>query len=282
MHVVNVIETRVNQLLAVVIQVRSLQQQGLTFEHSLFVIDRDTNSTLPFLKLADRLSFHCRPATPVGKNPFLNKWAFWDQAPELLHVENIALLDWDIAMVSPACWPEIQPTGVHARANPVEMYRATCLANPHLLAERAVEESGDVPTSINAGMLFASGGELHRYAQAHLRVYERIGNRHHEMPDWEREQLAASIALCEVGWNRLPDAWNVTPHSPVDDSDVIAWHYNDGHDATRRLKQSLLSTERVADCCRELQSRWNLTLKSFKDVYDDAITEPAFQPFLIT
>ncbi|MCA9063044.1 MAG: hypothetical protein KDA96_08295 [Planctomycetaceae bacterium] len=279
MHVVNVIEPQIQQLLAVLVQRDSFTAHHQDVEYFLVIIDRDSNSTQPFQHIAEQLNFRCRSAEPVGQNPFMNKWAWLQAFPELQQSDQVALCDWDIVCTAAANWPELTPGTVAARKNPVDMYRWRCRSNPTIQRLRGVTDEGDIPTSVNSGVLIAAGADLCRLTQRQFEVFQDLNAAEPVAPDWEFEQLAASLAIGSVGWQPLEDRWNVTPTSPVDDDDVVLWHYNDGNEHTWRMKRDLLSDSVVRTCMDALRPRWPQTMARHWHIYEKAVLSPVFQPF---
>jgi hypothetical protein len=85
--------------------------------------------------------------------------------------------------------------------------------------------------------------------------------------------LAASLATGEAGLAPLGDEWNVTPQSPVPDSAVCLWHFNDAVAATRRIKRNLSNAEVVLASLETLEKKWPSTVQRFRDLYLEVMAQ---------
>jgi hypothetical protein len=270
-RVVNVIEAEMNQLLGVSIQALSLRKFGASCEHSVVVIDRHRGNAEAVATHAQRLGLQCSVAASCHENPFLNRWAIWSGFADCRTAPRIALWDWDIACVAKLEWPAVARANVAARGNPVKMYRHHTLPLLELLPRSRVNAAGDVLCSINGGVQLGTGEDLFRVSELHRQWHELLKAQAPRAADWELEQLALSLAVGEVGWQRLADPWNVTPTSPVADQDVVLWHYNDGHEHSHRMKRNLLSPEIARESLAALSERWPKTVAQFSSLYEQAV-----------
>ena len=125
--------------------------------------------------------------------------------------------------------------------------------------------------AINSGFALAAPATLSQMANRTFKLVAELEKRGLGDPPWHVEQLAASLAAGEVGLTSLGDEWNVTPQSPVPDSAVRLWHFNDAVAATRRIKRNLSDPEVVLASLATLEKKWPTTVRRFRDLYHEVM-----------
>ena len=279
---VNVIEPRLNQLMGAFMQRVSFEEHvSGEFDHRLVIIRRKESSAESLVPLAGKLGFVVETADPAEHpNPFLNRWRGLDANPCLQDREQVAFLDWDIVCVAESDFPGDGDGRLFARRNPADLYQPLARSLRQTFAGPLITQQGDVPSSINGGVLIGSGKTLDALRGAHLKWLGRVNELDQDIPEWQSEQLSLSLAAGEVGWTAIDDAWNVTPGSPVADRDVVMWHYNDGVEETRNIKSQMLRPDTVGQLNGRLMGRWKNASCQFARFYEMACREHVFLPFL--
>jgi hypothetical protein len=278
-HVACVIEPDVNQLLGAYLQLLSLRPHPAPIAYHLVVVARSREIPQRMARWAGDLGMRGAVRPPHSENPYFNRWLGLDAHEVLRRAECVALLDWDIIAMPGARFPGPLEGKVHCRRNPPGMYRRL-LAHIESRPAALASDDGDLASSVNAGVLIGGGPDLVRLARASAEWSARLRDDLASCEPWQHEQLATSLAVGEVGLAPLEERWNVTPLSPVPDDRIALWHYNDGHEATRRLKKDLIRPQSVAETCRELRARWPGAIGRFLELYDEACRQPLFRAFL--
>jgi hypothetical protein len=216
-------------------------------------------------------------AAPRHDNPFVNKWLFLDAFSDIPDHGHVVLVDWDMLLCTPRPLPGPFGDAVAARRNPSGMYRKLIRAASDPLPHTATVIRGRVRTSVNGGIMIGSGGSLRRCEAAHVAWLAEVVRRVPDAPLWQVDQLAQSIAIGEVGLVQLDRRWNVTPqvNIPVADGDVGLWHYNNGVEASRLLKQCLSEPARARVYLDQLSERWPRTVALFSELYAEVIAHDA-------
>jgi hypothetical protein len=280
-HFVNVIETDLNQVLGSYLQFLSLAAHPAPWTYHLVIVDRSPAVTAHFLHWAEALGMSCR-ARPAASavTPYMNRWLFLEAFPELLAAEHVAFVDWDVIYVGPDTAPQAPAGQVLCRRNPPGMYRHLIRRLPPGIPDALLSRELDLFSSVNAGVVIGSGEILAECAARNRHwvqfVFEGLSAGHLT----DKDQLAFSIAVGEVGWSRLADPWNVTPLSPVADGDVQLWHYNNSVQAMMRLKRELLQPASVAAICQEFAAAWPRAMRTFLALYEAARPKRPFHAFL--
>jgi hypothetical protein len=278
-HVACVIEPDVNQLLGAYLQLLSLRHHVAPIGYHLVVVARSPEIPQRMARWADDLGMSCAVRPPRPENPYFNRWLCLDAHEALRQAECVALLDWDLIALPGAQLPGPPAGKVHCRRNPPGMYRGL-LARPGSLPAALAGDDGDLLSSVNAGVLIGAGPDLVRLARASAEWWEQLRDDLAACAPWQREQLVTSLAVGEVGLAPLEERWNVTPLSAVPDDRIALWHYNDGHEDTRRMKKVLIRPRCVEEACRELRGRWPGAVGRFEELYAEACRQPLFRAFL--
>jgi hypothetical protein len=232
---------------------------------------RIVNGDLPqhnaLISLLRELGVAHRSLSVSSRNRYLNKWS--ELAPEFLDARVAAVIDWDIINVSAHDLPVPPGRTVSARRNPEASY-----------AEFADRVSGLAPgcwngsellCAINSGFVLAAPAALAQMAKRTFTLVAELEKRGLGDPPWHVEQLAASLAAGEGGLTPLGNEWNVTPQSPVPDSAVRLWHFNDAVAATRRIKRNLSDPEVVLASLATLEKKWPTVVRRFRDLYHEVM-----------
>ena len=254
MIVVCTIEPEASQFIGATLLHRSLIANGTKpFDFRLTIIRRASDETL-LADLADSLGIKVRLAESEFQNRFLNKWPGLEAHEDLRGARHVACLDWDTLLVRRCSFPGPFPNAIGARPNPPDLYATRLAALKQRIAEPPLIESNfHVPSSINGGVLIATETQLRQCGQATIRYEHRIRTATESWELWEREQLALSLAVGEIGLHPLDPSWNATQRADVRPDRISLWHYNDGWDLTLRLKRCLHVPEYALALLREIQ-----------------------------
>ena len=263
----SVIEADANHLIGAALFARSLRHCGRPLDHRLAIVDRPGRDTRRALRMADCLGLNCIRVAPKHANPFLGKWLCLDAYPELLASPFLVILDWDVLFLGGRGFPRPRGKCIQCRPNPPDMYANLLKRIEPSLPDSCSQWRGRVPSSANSGVIVGSGPVLKECRNKTIRWEELISRAAPDARGWESEQLAFSLALGELDTSALPDSWNATPLSPVPDSAVILWHYNDGHPVTRSLKRNLTDPAIVRTHLDSLRLRWPRAISVFESCY---------------
>jgi hypothetical protein len=260
------IEARLPQFIGAVVQFLSFRQCVTRVASRLCVVEREPHAATSFANAAAACGIHALIAQPNTLNPYLNKWSALDEG----HSNGDApamLLDWDV--INSQCGELPAYNGaIRARANPPDLYRDLIAISP---TARDLAGDRDIPSSINGGVLMATASKLFACGTRTKSLVNALQPELREFPAWKAEQFALSIAVDELGRERLPNRWNVTPVSPVPDEEVAFFHYNDSVETTRRLKQHLHDPAVVSACLHDLEKRWPEQARRLARLHADAI-----------
>jgi hypothetical protein len=278
--VVSVIEPDLNHLLGAYLQSLSLRAHPAPIAYRLVVVARSRGIPQRIARWARDLGICCELRPARSDNPYFNRWLALEAFEELRGASHVALLDWDILYAPGPRLPGPVDGLVCGRRNPPGMYRRLLPALRGALPPALASGDGDLASSVNGGVLVASGPALARVAEKSSEWAARLLDGLAACEPWEREQLVTSVAVGEVGLAPLEERWNVTPLSPVADDQVALWHYNDGLDASRKLKRNLLRPGFVEATCRGLAGRWPGAIGRFEALYAEACRQRLFRAFL--
>jgi len=275
--IVCTIEPDVSQFIGASLLRRSLAANcAKPFDFRLTIIRRGTDETL-LADLADSLGITVRLADSQYENRFLNKWPGLGAHKDLRGAKHIVCVDWDMLLVRRGSFPGPFPNAIAARPNPLDLYAARlavltrCIAGPPL-----IDANFHVPSSINGGLLIASGEQLRRCGEATIRYEALIESSTREWKFWEREQLALSLAVGEIGLRPLEPCWNVTWRAKVRPEKISVWHYSDGFELTMALKRCLHRPDYTLALLREMQSTRANPVAEFLRLYARLLDEPWF------
>jgi hypothetical protein len=250
---------------------------GKPFDFRLTLIRRGSDDAL-FADLADSLGIKVRLAESHFQNPFLNKWPGLAAHKDIRGAKHVVCLDWDMLLVRPGAFSAPFPNAITARPNPRDMYAARLAALKRRIAEPPLIDSNfHVPSSINGGLLIGSEEQLRRCGQSTIRYEELIGSSTQNWDLWEREQLALSLAVGEIGLHPLDPSWNATHRAEVRPEKIFLWHYNDGWQPTFRLKRCLQTPPDALARLREIQVIRPKPVAVFLQHYGRILEEPWFQ-----
>jgi hypothetical protein len=281
-HVANVIEADINQLLGACLQYLSLRDHPRPLEYYLVIVDRAAEITAQFVEWGRSWGLHCGAAPPASQQvPYLNRWLFQDVFPPLREAAHVVFLDWDIIYAGQQPIPAPRNAGqILCRRNPLDMYRALIRVIREQVPAKLLAEDLDLISSVNAGVIIGHGSALVEFAIRNRlwieRVFEALDFGHLT----DKEQLAFSLAVGEFGLERLDDPWNVTPLSPVADRDVQLWHYNNSVYQMLQLKRQLVRPQQVRATCEHFAAQWPQTMGKFAAFYQEAIGCWPFPAFL--
>jgi hypothetical protein len=177
------------------------------------------------------------------------------------------LLDWDVMNSQRGELPVCNGS-IRARQNPPDLYRDLVANSPRA---RELVRDRDVPSSINGGVLISTASKLFECGRRTKLLVDALRFELCEFPAWKVEQFALSIAVGQLGLDPLQNRWNVTPVSPVLDSEVAFFHYNDSVETTRRLKLHLHEPPVVVACLHDLEKRWPEQARRLARLYAEAI-----------
>jgi len=260
------IEPHMPQVIGAALQAFSLR----TLPQCRYVV-RIVNGDLPehssLVALLRELGISHRSLGVSHRNRYLNKWTAL--APDFLDAEIAAVIDWDIINVSAHRLPAPMGRTLSARKNPDTSY-AGFAARLRDLAPRYWDGS-KLTCAINSGFVLAAPAVLAQMAERTIELVAELEKRGLGDPPWHVEQLAASLATGEGGLTPLDDEWNVTPQSPVPDSAVRFWHFNDAIAATRRIKRGLADPKIVLEALATLESKWPATVQHFRELYEEVM-----------
>jgi hypothetical protein len=275
--IVCTIEPEPNQFIGATLLHRSLVANcAKPFDFRLTIVRRGSDETL-LANLAASLGIKVRLAQTAHSNGFLNKWPGLGAHTNLRGARQVACLDWDLLLVRRCSFPEPFPNSISARPNPPDLYAARLAALKKRIAEPPLIQSNfHVPSSINGGVLLGSEKDLRECGRATIR-YEKLiraSTRNWEL--WEREQLALSLAVGEIGLRPLESAWNATRRVAVRSERICLWHYSDGWNLSLRLKRCLHRPVDALALLREMQARHPGPVAVFLQFYARILDEPWF------
>jgi hypothetical protein len=233
------------------------------------VVNGDSPQHFELITMLSDLGVAHRSLSVSSRNRYLNKWS--DLAPDFLDAQVAAVIDWDIINVSANELPVPAGRTVSARRNPDASYAEfaprVCDLSP------GCWNGSELLCAINSGFVVAAPAILARMAKRTIKIVAELEQRGLGDPPWHVEQLAASLATGEAGLAPLGDEWNVTPQSPVPDSAVCLWHFNDAVAATRRIKRNLSNAEVVLASLETLEKKWPSTVQRFRDLYLEVMAQ---------
>ena len=277
MVVVCTIEPDASQFIGASLLHRSLVANcAKPFDFRLTIIRRGSDETL-LADLADSLGITVRLAESEYQNRFLNKWPGLDAHQDLRGAKHVACLDWDMLLVRRCSIPGPFRNAIGARQNPVDLYASRLaslerrIAGPPLIASNF-----QVRSSINGGLLIASEEQLRQCGQATIGYEARITSLTRDWEFWEREQLALSLAVGEIGLHTLDPAWNATRRANVRPEKISLWHYSDGWEPTMRLKRCLHRPEYALPLLRQIRSTRPNPVATCLQLYARILDEPWF------
>jgi hypothetical protein len=246
------------------------------FDFRLTIIRRGSDETL-LADLADSLGIKVRLAHADHPNGFLNKWPGLAAHTDLRAAKHVACLDWDMLLVRRCSFPEPFLGSISARPNPPDLYAARLAALKQRMAGPPLIQSNfHVPSSINGGVLIGSEKQLRQCGQATIRYENLIGSYAGNWELWEREQLALSLAVGEIGLRPLEPAWNATQRAAVPPKEICLWHYNDGWNLSWRLKRCLHRPVDALALLREMRTTHPGLVAVFLQFYARILDEPWF------
>ncbi|HWN95625.1 MAG TPA: nucleotidyltransferase domain-containing protein, partial [Methylomirabilota bacterium] len=231
------------------------------------VVDGELPAHRGIVALLRELGIPHRSLSVGSRNRYLNKWTAL--APDFLDAAVAAVIDWDIINVSAGALPEPVGRTLSARKNPDAGY-AEFASRIRDLAPQCWD-GPLLRCAINSGFVLAAPTALAQMAERTIELVAELEKRGLGDPPWQVEQLAASLAAGEVGLTALGDEWNVTPQSPVPESAVRLWHFNDATAATRTIKRNLASPGVVLKALAELESSWPTPVQRFRKLYQEVI-----------
>jgi hypothetical protein len=276
--VVCTIEPDASQFIGAILLHRSLVANGAKpFDFRLTIVRRGSDETL-LADLADSFGIKVRLTESHFQNPFLNKWPGLAAHKDLRGAKHVVCLDWDMLLVRRGSFLAPNPNAITARPNPRDLYAARLATLKRRIAgPPLIEPNFHVPSSINGGLLIASERQLRRCGRATIRYEELIGSSTQNWDPWEREQLALSLAVGEIGLHPLDPSWNATHRADVRPERIFLWHYNDGWQPTYRLKRCLQMSADALASLREIQRTRPNPVAVFLQHYARILDEPWFQ-----
>ena len=277
MFVVCTIEPDASQFIGATLLHRSLVANcAKPFDFRLTIVRRGSGETL-LADLADSLGIAVRLAESDHANGFLNKWLGLDAHVDLRDAKHVACLDWDMLLARRCSLPGPFPKAIAARPNPRILYAARLASLKRRIADPPLIESNfHVPSSINGGVLISSEEKLRQCGQATIRYENLIHSSTKDWELWEREQLALSLAVGEMGLHPLEPSWNATHRAEVRPEKIFLWHYNDGWEPTYQLKRCLHQPEQALALLRQIQSTRPEPVALFLQLYSRLLDEPWF------
>jgi hypothetical protein len=275
--VVCTIEPDASQFIGASLLHRSLvANHAKPFDFRLTIVRRGADETL-LADLADSLGITVRLAQSDCQNGFLNKWPGLAAHKDLRGAKHVACLDWDMLLVRRCSLPGTFPNAIAARLNPTGLYAARLASLKRRIAgPPLIDASFHVPNSINGGLLISSEELLRQCGQATIRYETLIHSVTGNWELWEREQLALSLAVGEIGFHPLAPAWNATQRAEVRPEKISLWHYNDGWEPTLRLKRCLHRPDCALALLREIQSTSPHAVATYLQLYARTLDEPWF------
>jgi len=260
--IICVIEPHAAQFVGAVMQRESMLAQLGPVDYQLLIVRRGGLESR-IIALAEQIgiSVSALDASAVGR--YFNKWEAIARVDSSEDV--VVLIDWDIIAVRQAAWPPIACGGVAYRANDWKLHEAAL----GLLG-------GDwnlTKPPMNSGVVWGDLASMRTLAVNTLRIGTEMSSSFSEtpLPDWEHEQLSASLAVMALKTMHLPSEWNATPTGVADDQETVLWHYNDGHSVTRQLKAELLIPSRVHEACEKLSIDWPRSIAAMHNMYKRAM-----------
>jgi hypothetical protein len=169
---------------------------------------------------------------------------------------------------------------VLCRRNPLDMYRALVRDAQGVLPRTLISDELDLLSSVNAGVVIASGRVMQRLAEVNFHWVDRIFKALDFGHLTDKDQMAFSVAVGQVGLALLDNSWNVTPLSPVADADVDLWHYNNSVHDMVELKRQMLRPAVVRRTIDKFRGQWPRTMRTFEHLYAEATSAPALRAFL--
>jgi hypothetical protein len=244
------------------------------FEFRLTIIRRGSDEVL-LADLADSLGITVRLAESKHPNRFLNKWPGLAAHKDLRGATHIACLDWDMMLMRRCSFPGPFQNAIGARPNPPDLYAGRLASLKRRIAEPPLIASNfQVPSSINGGLLIGSEEQLRHCGRATIRYQALIESSTRNWDFWEREQLALSLAVGEIGLHPLDPSWNATQRAPVGPGKISLWHYSDGCELTFRLKRCLHRPEYALALLRQIQSTRPDPVATYLHFYARILDEP--------
>lgn len=277
MIVVCTIEPDASQFIGMTVLHRSLVANcAKSFDFRLTIIRRGSDETL-LADLADSLGIAVRLADSDFENRFLNKWPGLAAHKDLRGAKHVVCLDWDMLLVRRCSLPGPFPNAIAARPNPADLYVSglTALKRP-IAGAPLIGSNFHVPSSINGGLLISTDDLLRKCGEATIRYEKLIHSITRDWQFWEREQLALSLAVGEIGFHALEPSWNATHRADVSPEKISLWHYSDGWEPTLRLKRCLHRPEYALAILREIQSARPNSVAAFLQLYGRILDQPWF------
>jgi len=274
--IVCTIEPQAPQFIGAALLHRSLVANCVKpFDFRLTIIRRGSDETF-LADLADSIGIKVRLARTDHSNGFLNKWPGLAAHTDLRGAKHVACLDWDILLVRRCSFPEPFHDSISARPNPPDLYAARLAALKRRIAGPPLIQSNfHVPSSINGGVLIGSEKQLRQCGQATIR-YENLIACAGNWELWEREQLALSLAVGEIGLRLLDPAWNATQRSELPEKAICLWHYSDAWNLSLRLKRCLHRPADALALLREMRAVRPALVGVFLQFYAHILDEPWF------
>ncbi len=277
MFVVCTIEPDASQFIGASLLYRSLTANSTRpFEFRLTIIRRGSNEIL-LADLADSLGITVRLAESEHANRFLNKWPGLNAHKDLSGAKHVVYLDWDTLLVRRCSIPGPFRNAIAARQNPADLYAGRLASLKRRIVEPPlIALNLQVPSSINGGLLIGSEEQLRQCGRATIRYENLIHSSTGDWEFWEREQLALSLAVGEIGLHALEPSWNTTQRANVRPEKISLWHYSDGWEPTMRLKRCLHRPEYALALLRQIQTTRPNPVAAFLQLYGRLLDEPWF------
>jgi hypothetical protein len=275
--IVCTIEPEAGQLIGAALLHRSLvANHTKAFDFRLTIVRRGSDETL-LADLADSLGIKVRFAQSGHSNGFLNKWPGLGAHTDLRGAKHVVCLDWDMLLVRRCSLPAPFPNSISARPNPPDLYAARLAAlKKRIAGPPLIQSDFHVSSSINGGVLIGSEKQLRQCGQATIRYENLIRSSGGKWELWEREQLALSLAVGEIGLRPLEPAWNATQRAAVPPQKICLWHYNDGWNLSWRLKRCLHRPVDALALLREMKTTRPGPVAAFLQFYGRILDEPWF------
>ena len=275
--IVCTIEPEASQFIGATLLHRSLAANcAKPFDFRLTIIRRGSHETF-LADLADSLGIKVRLAQTGHANGYLNKWPGLGAHADLRGARHVACLDWDMLLIRRCSFPAPFPNSISARPNPPDLYAGRLAALKKRIAGPPLIESNlHVPSSINGGVLIGSETQLRQCGQATIRYENVIRSSGGKWELWEREQLALSLAVGEIGLRPLEPAWNATQRAAVRREKICLWHYSDGWPLSWRLKRCLHRPVDALALLREMETTRSDPVAVFLQFYGRILDESWF------
>lgn len=275
--VVATIEPEPSAFIGACLLYRSLLQNSTGLVSFRLSIIRRGSHESELASLAAALGISVRLAASDHRNGFLNKWPGLAAHRDLRGAAHVVCLDWDALLLRRASLPGPFGSRIGARQNPTDLYarRLGALSQP-IAGPPLVGRDFHVPSSINGGVLIGAEDQLRQCGEITIRYEGHLSGSGPNWELWEREQLALSLAVGELGLHPIDPRWNTTRRSNVPPAAIVLWHYSDGWPPTLRLKRCLHRPEYATALLREIQMELPEPASIFLRFYSQILDEPWF------